>query len=114
MALSFRTKTFQDTLTEIGEKISSGELQEKDIDSFVVDKGINLEDFVSAEKDYLKAIDSGEEDFRAMQFSDKDLFGPDKELESLYRTSGRFLGETGRGLVSFGDAVLPEQLTDII
>lgn len=114
MALSFRTKTFQDTLTEIGEKLSSGELQEKDIDSFVVDKGINLEDFVSAEKDYLKAIDSGEEDFRAMQLSDKDLFGPDKELESLYRTSGRFLGETGRGLVSFGDAVLPEQLTDII
>lgn len=112
MALSFRTETFQDTLAEITDKVSKGELEDKDVDSFIKGKGINVEEFISAERDYLAALDAGEKDLRGLQFSDGDIsFVPDKLVESVARTTGRFLGETGRGAINLGDALLPEELT---
>ena len=115
MALSFRTETFQDTLNEITDKVQSGELEEKDIDSYIKKKGLSVEEFISAEEDYLSAIDAGETDIRGLQFSDSDIsFVPDKLVESAARTTGRFLGETGRGVINLGDALLPEEVTAVV
>ena len=57
MALSFRTETFMDTYDEIANKVNSGELKEDDIDSFIKKKGINVEDFISAEEDFINALE---------------------------------------------------------
>ncbi len=101
MSLSFRTETFRDTYDEITDKINSGELKEEDIDSFVKKKGINVEDFSSAESDFLDALDAGEEDLRA-------------RTTVAGRTVGRAIGEVGEGVTAFADVFLPETVTNFV
>lgn len=115
MTISFRSQGFQDLFEQIDEKYKAGEIQSyEDINEFIkeADTDITTADFLDANLRFDAARKAGETDFRALQLSDEDLtLIPDKLVESLARTGGRFLGEAGRGAVEFGETFLPESVT---
>ena len=94
MTISFRSQGFQDLFEQIDEKYKAGEIQSyEDINEFIkeADTDITTADFLDANLRFDAARKAGETDFRALQLSDEDLtLIPDKLVESLARTGGRF------------------------
>lgn len=102
MSLSIRSRTFQDSLSELNSIALSGEKRsKKEIKDFLESKGTNLEDFESALLDYKAEIARGEDEFKA-------------RTTMVGRTLGRTAGDLISGLTDFADVILPESITDVL
>ena len=99
MALSIRSKTFQDTYDEL-DAIAKNITSKEELEEFLNSKGTDLLEFKSAVAEYKAEVARGEEDFRGRG-------------TTIGRTLGRAAGETVSGLIDFADAVLPEEITDV-
>jgi len=102
MVLSTRSKTFQDALIDVDEKIKSQQIKStEDLEAYLDEKEIDYADFMSATDKSRKEESSGEEDFRG-------------RYGYTGRTVGRALGETAEGLVTFGEMIAPEAVEDMV
>ncbi|MDA7674498.1 hypothetical protein N8704_01305 [bacterium] len=100
MVLSTRSKTFQDTLLDVDEKITSQQIESRaDLKNYLEEKDIDYADFLSANEKFRTQIESGEEDFVSRY--------------GYGRAVGRAIGETAEGVTRFGEMIAPEAVENI-
>ena len=96
--LSIYSRDFQDTFKDVEKLIDEGKIKSKsDLSSFLDKKEISLTSFLEANNKYSDAIDKGVTDFSPGFFGTRIL--------------GRALGDAGRGIGSFAEMVLPEEIS---
>ena len=100
MAVSYRSATFQEAYQKLNDEFQKGQIQSyEDLDRRIKEEGYDFstEEFQEAERKRTAAEEAGETDFRA-------------ETTAVGRIAGRMAGEIGRGVVDFGQLVLPENV----
>ena len=101
MVLSTRSKTFQDTLKDVEERINSQQIKSnEDLQKYLDEKEIDYADFMSATDKSVEEQKAGEDDFRARY--------------GYGRAVGRALGDTAEGLVNFGEMIAPEAVENMV
>ena len=102
MSLSVRSRTFQDTYSDINEILRSGQqINKEELDKLFESKGVNPLDYKAALAEYKSELTRGEDDFTA-------------RTTFIGRTLGRAVGDAAAGVVDFADLILPETITDVI
>ena len=100
MVLSTRSRTFQNALSDVEEKINSQQIKSsEDLKEYIESQEIDYADFISANDRFVEEIKTGETDFRSSY--------------GYGRAVGRALGETGEAAVTFGEMIAPEAVEDL-
>jgi hypothetical protein len=101
MAISYRSQTFQETKQKLNSLAREGLLSKENYRDTVQSLGVDPDDFIAANKQFIEAGEKGELDTRGRGV----IYGVPDIAE---RTVGRALGETYEGIAGFASAITPD------